>query len=311
MVEENSSMVPQTESNDDKRRQRIGRIRLRAIRALSGTLKANGLRYNALHRELLEIRPPLDTIFWLEAIIAVAIGGRLKPAKTFDRLIKLRRKREKRGQIEKFNQFEELIREHLGGRMFTGHGYDVQNFCEMNDQKILHAVNADIQDLRDLGYDAFLNSGTLLGVVRDQKLIEHDDDIDLGLILQSSTEIAAAREWRRISKKLMQKGVVEKTENYSAILKLRSKTGMQVDLFPCWVSKGKVFVYPHTYGDLDVDNLLPLVDCGVSGAPIPADSEKMLELNYGKGWRSPDPYFKFPWASANYRFSKFLSQLQS
>ncbi len=50
--------------------------------------------------------------------------------------------------------------------------------------------------------------------------------------------------------------------------------------------------------------------CELTGHTLPANPEKMLEVNYGEGWRHPDPLFKFPWASANKAFAPFLEELE-
>jgi len=58
---------------------------------------------------------------------------------------------------------------------------------------------------------------------------------------------------------------------------------------------------------MDETELLPLSHCKLHGNPIPKNAEKMLSLNYGEGWKTPDPYFVFQWRSAKQRFSTFLS----
>jgi len=47
----------------------------------------------------------------------------------------------------------------------------------------------------------------------------------------------------------------------------------------------------------------------VTQLPIPAKPEKMLAVNYGSGWREPNPYFVFPWSEAKQRFSPFLKRV--
>jgi len=49
---------------------------------------------------------------------------------------------------------------------------------EANAKKLLFMV-ADV--LEDVGLEFFLDFGTLLGAIREQKFIEHDEDIDLGM----------------------------------------------------------------------------------------------------------------------------------
>ena len=87
--------------------------------------------------------------------------------------------------------------------------------------------------------------------------------------------------------------------------------GYNVDLFPAWVAKGKVHVYPHTCGDLTEDQVFPLQPCETTGLPIPKEPEAMLAVNYGEGWKHPDPGFAFNWSLANRRFAAFKSALDS
>ena len=56
-------------------------------------------------------------------------------------------------------------------------------------------------------------------------------------------------------------------------------------------------MWPHTPGVLDADRLLPVGSRLLAGVeiPVPADPPALLELNYGPGWRTPDPTWTFTW----------------
>ena len=52
-----------------------------------------------------------------------------------------------------------------------------------NIEPLMHAIEVVLGALQDAGIEAFLAYGTLLGAVREGKLLGHDSDADLGLSL--------------------------------------------------------------------------------------------------------------------------------
>lgn len=283
---------------------RIEEIRLMAMAALHG-VKGN---FSAWHyfAELKHLRRNPPSPLFLEAFIATAVVGQLRPAATVRALGTLKAKRVAEGQPQLFDEFEAL----LGDRIPTNHGYAATTFENRDHGEIWGAVGGHIEALDQMGYQCFLNSGTLLGVVRDGKLIDHDDDVDLALILKATSEEEAAAEWSALWQRLVDLGLDgEGGLKSPGIYKLKAQDGCEIDLFPAWISDGQVHIYPHTYADLCETDVLPLRSCDISGRPVPAEPEKMLAVNYGAGWREPDPYFKFPWAHAARRFKTFLGAL--
>ena len=94
-----------------------------------------------------------------------------------------------------------------------------------------------------------MNSGTLLGVTRDKRLIEHDDDLDLALVLKANTAAAAAKEWNELTATLRDQGIIDlKKTNSPSVLKLQGTGDLDIDLFPCWIEDGRIFVFPYSYG---------------------------------------------------------------
>lgn len=158
---------------------------------------------------------------------------------------------------------------------------------------------------------AFLNSGTLLGAVREGRFIDHDDDVDIAVVMPATNAVEAAQQWVAGIRTLVERGLVKSTERRNlAAFKLGSTIGVNIDVFPAWIEEDRVYLYPHTSGELSREDLLPLAVCKTTGLPVPRNAEAMLEVNYGAGWRLPDPGFSFPWRAANKKFSVFRDALE-
>jgi hypothetical protein len=248
---------------------------------------------------------------WLEARIAACIAGRIRPAIVVRTIKLLRTYREGRNEMNRFNDFEGLLKVALKDQRLTSHGYQKQNFGDIDHSPIWERVKDHMRFLTQQGYEVFLNSGTLLGVVRDGRLIDHDDDVDLAIILKAGSAEDAVKEWSELRASLNAQGrLVEDQMDSNAILKLIGEGDVHFDLFPAWFEGDDFYVYPHSFGDLTRQDVLPLSPCQHSGYMIPADPVKMLANNYGQGWQAPDPYFKFPWNAARKKFKVFLAGIE-
>lgn len=287
---------------------RICEIRAIALCALLIDNKGfSAFRYFA---ELRRLKNPRMRGEWLEAKIATCVAGRIRPAVMVRTISDLRGFRKSRGEDDRFEAFEALLKAGLGGLRLTNHAYRAQTFGDRDHRPIWERIAGHIGFLTDQGYQVFLNSGTLLGLVRDGRLIDHDDDIDLALILKAGSHQEAAQEWNGLCAALRDTGHLDAEQPDRGILKLAGVEDVKIDLFPAWIEDDRVFIYPHSHGDLARGDVLPLTPCPVSGQPLPAASEKMLANNYGPGWQVSDPYFKFPWPSARRKFSAFLEGLE-
>lgn len=260
--------------------------------------------------ELRKVNVNGHEIEWYEASVAIHVAMRVRPSLTMRSIGILQELCKKNNEPDRFKRFETLVKQSLGGIRLTSHGYRSTDFSKLDNEPIWQSVQSHLAALFDGGYSAFLNSGTLLGVTRDKKLIEHDDDIDLAVLLNANTTEAAAEEWLQLRHTLAELGLLDTAKNKSKnLMKLLPAGEIQIDLFPAWFEGDKFFLYPHTFGELDRSDVLPLKKCDVTGNPIPACPEKMLAINYGAGWQVPDPYFKFSWIIANRRFRTFLNAI--
>lgn len=285
--------------------------RLREIRAIGMAALhegPGGLNLWTYVGELKGLRVRGHKIAKREAKIALLVAMRERPTQVVGSLNSLRSLCKGKGLDDRFAAFEALVMQSLGDVRLTNHSYRAENFGEMSHDPIWSHISGHLSALSDAGYEAFLNSGTLLGVIRDKRLIDHDDDIDLAVILNATTCAEAVTEWMQLRDRLREDGVLDEVATTNpSIFKLLPVGAIQIDLFPAWFEDDRMYIYPHTFGELSRSDVLPLQACKVTQNPIPADPEKMLALNYGEGWRAPDPYFKFPWALAKKRFDEFLS----
>ncbi len=248
----------------------------------------------------------------LEIKIAFFVLRRARPAQAVRSMGRLRRVRAKQNADALFKAFETRIKDALGGRTVSSHGFDEPTFEHLDHGRMWSEVTQLIDVLRQEGCQVFLNSGTLLGVVREGGFLAHDDDVDLGVILPARDVHAAASAWKALAARLRELGIRKLDEDTgNTILKVQTEIGVTIDIFPGWVdADDRVIVYPHTAGELHVDEVLPLGQCAVTNLPVPAKPEKMLAVNYGPSWRIPDPYFRFPWFEQKKKFEVFRNALE-
>lgn len=248
---------------------------------------------------------------FLEATVLAILARGKTPRRAQKPLYRLFRARLASNEVEKYQSFTQVLKyavhdlSQLDGLHFHS------AFGSMDQQEIWADIRSVMQRLDAMGDEVFLNSGTLLGAVRDKSLIAHDDDVDLALRLLATTPQDAARQWHATRARLQESGLLsDRQPSNPGTLKLKSGGTYNIDLFPAWISEGRVFVYPHTAGELGEDQVFPLITCDTTGLPIPHDAKAMLEINYGEGWRHPDPGYQFNWAHANRRFAAFKKALE-
>jgi len=230
----------ETLSENDRRVFEIRAIALYAL--LIDDTDFSAFRYFA---ELKNLSSPRMRGEWLEARIATCIAGRIRPAIVVRTIKLLQNYRESRGESERFTAFEALVKSSLGDLHLTNHGFQQQSFVDMDHRPIWDRIGEHMGFLTQQGYEVFLNSGTLLGVVRDGRLIDHDDDIDLAIILRADSAETAAQEWSELRARLCETGsLVEAQMENDAIFKLTGHGDVQFDLFPAWFEGDRFFVYP-------------------------------------------------------------------
>ena len=243
---------------------------------------------------------------WREASILVDLAFRQRPGRAFAQLVRMRRRQ---NDVAGFQTFWAECSRIMAPYTLGQHGYRLA-LAGREQQELWLGVAEIVAGVADLGHECFVNSGSLLGLVREGALIAHDDDVDLAVVLSGTDAACAAEEWLELRGQLVAAGLVDRdfAARRQGHVKVRLPMGLTVDLFPAWASQGRMYVWPYTYGDVAVEDVLPLVRREVAGTELwfPRRPERLLEVNYGPDWRTPDPTFRFDWGAARARFEDFV-----
>jgi SAM-dependent methyltransferase len=162
----------------------------------------------------------------------------------------------------------------------------------------LDQVGEVLEALRDAGRPAFLAFGSLLGAVREGKLIGHDVDVDLGYFSAFDHPADVILEGFRIERVLRAKGYDPIRENggfLALFLPQSDGSRRNLDIFTAFCHDGMLFqVHDITVPGSEAD-VLPLSTVRFEGRemPAPAKPEVFLQAAYGPDWRVPNPAFEF------------------
>jgi hypothetical protein len=153
----------------------------------------------------------------------------------------------------------------------------------------LKSAEAALRDLHDLmtknGVSIFLISGTLLGVMREGRILGHDKDIDVGVIGSETAEL--------IRSAIKKSGLFELQYIPSSdLIKVRHRTGVVIDIFFHYVEGDEVWHGSHLHQWVNSkwwageEPAFITVDYAGRSLLIPGKWELYLEENYGN-WRVP------------------------
>ncbi|UYM06606.1 hypothetical protein [Solicola gregarius] len=265
--------------------------------------------YAALRAELDAVAAAERNLPWRQADILLDVHFRLNSRRVIRRLARVRRTCDNRGEPDRYERLWAKVQQLLGELTLSTHGYSPR-LALRSPGDLWPQVGTVLDRLGAAGYPAFVNSGTLLGLVRGDGVIAHDDDVDLAVVLHADDADAAAYEWLELRRRLREDGLLDIEFDERALVhtKAASPDGLLIDLFPGWIGDGRLYLWPYSFGDVAVEDVLPLTAVAVdenSDLPGPARPEALLSANYGDDWRTPDPLFAFDWASAKERFSHF------
>jgi SAM-dependent methyltransferase len=162
--------------------------------------------------------------------------------------------------------------------------------------RLLCRMDALIDDLRAAGVDPFVCYGTLLGLVRDGRLIPHDDDADLAYLSSHDHPADVALESLAIERALRERGhsVLRHSGGHLQVrYDLDGALDHYIDVFTAFRSAGRTYLcFQVGDEDLNLSQIVPLSALGRE-FPAPAEAEALLAATYGPGWRVPDPSFTF------------------
>jgi hypothetical protein len=165
-------------------------------------------------------------------------------------------------------------------------------------EPLLNAIDVVLGALRKAGIEAFLAYGTLLGAVREGRLLGHDGDADLGYVSHLSHPVEVIRESFRLQRDLVALGF--HITRYSALaFKVDVDEGDGVvrglDVFGGFLMDGHLYLMGEIGDPFEESWIYPLGSTTLEERSFsaPADPDKMLTAMYGTSWRVPDPAFHF------------------
>ncbi|MGH3358214.1 MAG: SAM-dependent methyltransferase, partial [Nocardioidaceae bacterium] len=169
---------------------------------------------------------------------------------------------------------------------------------ERDREALLDTIEDVLAALSEIDIGAFPAYGTLLGAVRNQKLIGHDSDADLAYVSAYTTPVDLILESYRIDRHLRSHGYsVQRHSAFAMKIYVEEADGSErgLDVFGAAFVDGRLYVMGEIGVEFDRDQVYPLGTCTLEGRtlPAPADADAWLEITYGPSWKVPDPAFHF------------------
>ncbi|MFL6061601.1 MAG: class I SAM-dependent methyltransferase [Marmoricola sp.] len=163
--------------------------------------------------------------------------------------------------------------------------------------EVIEGTRRALADLRELGYEAHLSYGCLLGAVRTGRMIGHDSDADLAYLSPYTTPSQVVLESYGMERALRSRGwrVVRMS---GADLKLLHRLAdgriVHIDIFGAFHVGDTFYQLGGRSGVLPRSAVVPASTVVLEGVelPAPADPEAVLGFLYGPSWRVPDPAFQ-------------------
>ena len=162
-----------------------------------------------------------------------------------------------------------------------------------------NAVNVVQKVFEKSGHPFFFDMGTLLGMVRDGKLLKRDMDIDTGIYIKNTDEINEFR--KLLNREGFKHKFIFSAEGIGEVLDTFYIEGVRVDICYykreadrdcCYLFYGEdgeektVRLFNSKIEKMDRMNFLGL------SVNVPENKEKYLEERYGN-WRVPDKKYKY------------------
>jgi len=204
---------------------------------------------------------------------------------------------------ENYIHFAKSYRNELMASFYQKHVVQFDSESEKNAVQFMHQ---NVAVMKEAGIDFWIEGGTLLGALRDQKLIPWDHDLDFGMKYESEAQM------KHLIRKLRRHFYVSVRSfpnttkiwdlgNYR-VLKIFPrkhfffKEDLCLDLFVYY--KGNLpnheeMVYKYVVWDRNAYHRKEFFDTIDSiefyggMVPVPAQVDKFIEVKYGSNWRTP------------------------
>ncbi|MFW6130632.1 MAG: LicD family protein, partial [Atribacterota bacterium] len=113
-----------------------------------------------------------------------------------------------------------------------------------NEKKNLYVKNLKLfeKEMNKLGYKIYLSFGTLLGAIRENDFIAHDDDIDIAYLSKYNNKKKANIEKYNIRNILLEKGMLEHEKDTLGTKVKYNNT--YYDMYTSWIDGEWIYLNP-------------------------------------------------------------------
>jgi len=203
----------------------------------------------------------------------------------------------------KYLQFVEKYKLDLLSTFYKKHSVSFDSQSEKKAIDLLYSVN---KILKKSNVSYWIEGGTLLGAIRDKKLIPWDHDLDLGLKFINQIQMAnliknLKKEFYVSIKKFQEKKDLWILGDYRVIKiyprkNIFFKSDLCLDLFVYYLgrldeSKEEVYKYVvwdrNAYHKKEFFDTIEQIEFYGKTIPVPSNPEKFLEVKYGSNWKTP------------------------
>jgi hypothetical protein len=171
----------------------------------------------------------------------------------------------------------------------------------LSEQIYVAALREVLDLLAGLGYPGAIGYGTLLGAVREGRLIAHDDDVDMMVAMRARDERELDGELDTLVKRLRALGVrATITAGFQFLKVTAPRAGRPVDVFPvigAGADSVRLYLRNMRFHDMPRAAILPFATVPFYGQPIeaPRAPEVFLERHFGADWRVPNRFSRLHW----------------
>lgn len=175
-----------------------------------------------------------------------------------------------------------------------------KNRSEVYIDETLDFASTFVQTVKnELDEICILCYGTLLGAMRSNNLIPHDDDLDLAIIVEANDSREAYKKFLSLLTKIAFHGFHVKLVNPGLVKIFKfvpAADQISIDVFLGWFDEsGKVSIHFLVDRGFTTKDLLPFRELSFMGRPffVPNNPEVVLEYVYGLGWKYENSTFKY------------------
>lgn len=150
----------------------------------------------------------------------------------------------------------------------------------------MHSITLFIKDKFNL--DIYLIYGTLLGAIRENNFIEHDNDVDFAYMSKQSNLPDVLNEFYGVCAILKNHELLSKICGNGHIHIYSPNKRNKFDLWTSFILEDKYYVIPIINGTLAPSMIIPLKESKFKNQPIliPNQSELVLDAIYNT-WKIP------------------------